>query len=119
MPAATISIAKNRGGGAPPVYESPVTSMQGDTGELYRQVDSKYIHNLDLKALGLRAGLYRVFITIDGQTHEAGSGSFSLKQSTGGATAVARWARPAGELVRQAHPRPPRLDARCRRGDLQ
>lgn len=58
--------------------------MQGDTGELYRQVDSKYIHNLDLKALGLRAGLYRVFITIDGQTHEAGSGSFSLKQSTGG-----------------------------------
>ena len=76
--------------------------MQGDTGELYRQVDSKYIHNLDLKALGLRAGLYRVFITIDGQTHEAGSGSFSLKQSTGGATAVARWARPAGELVRQA-----------------
>lgn len=77
-PAATFYFSRTAGSGLP-IDESLITSVQGDTGTYYRQVDGKYIYNLDLKALNLNAAQYRVFITIDGLTHDAGFGTFNLK----------------------------------------
>ncbi len=48
--------------------EEPQSVQLKDTGEYFRIVDCKYIHNLDVSSLGAdRTGTWRVYAQIDGQ----------------------------------------------------
>jgi hypothetical protein len=63
-----------------PVDENLITSVQGDTGKQYRQVDGMYMYNLDLKALNLGSGQYRVFISVNHQgAPDNGFADFTLR----------------------------------------
>jgi hypothetical protein len=59
-----------------PVTEVAVSSAQGDTSGMFRQIDGKYMYNLKLD--GLSAGTYKVYMNIDGQDIQS-PGTFSLK----------------------------------------
>jgi hypothetical protein len=63
---AYLYLSRVDGVGNGPISEDAITSAQGDTTKQYRQVDGMYIYNLDLKALNLGVGTYRVFITVNG-----------------------------------------------------
>ena len=61
-----------------PVDEA-LSSAQGDTSGLYRQVDGKYIYNLDTASFNptQQPGDYKVFLKIDNTI--VGTGFFTLK----------------------------------------
>lgn len=75
-PAAVLHLVKTTGTVSSSVDETLVTSAQGDTGGHFRQVDGKYIYNLDVSGLG--AGKYQAFIQIDGKDVDS-AGVFALK----------------------------------------
>jgi hypothetical protein len=76
-PAATLRLDRTVGTGAlGSIDESLLTSAQGDTGGHFRQVDGKYIYNLDVTGLGV--GQYAAHIVI-GDTPVETPGVFGLK----------------------------------------
>jgi hypothetical protein len=46
------------------VAENLISSVQGDTSEQFRQIDSKYMYNLEVAPLG--KGNYNVYMSING-----------------------------------------------------
>jgi hypothetical protein len=76
-PAATLQLDRvGTVGVLGPIDENSLTSAQGDVGGLFRQVDGKYIYNLD--AAGLGAGKYEAHIVIGGTVLDT-PGVFGLK----------------------------------------
>ena len=75
LPQATISVIKNGSADSLPVDET-LAAQSKDTGGIYRQVDCKYIYNLDASSLGV--GMFDVFVNING-TPVDGHGHFGLK----------------------------------------
>ena len=75
-PAATLRLDRTAGTSVGTIDESLVTSAQGDSGGNFRQVDSKYIYNLDVAGLGV--GTYAAHIVIGGTVVET-PGVFGLK----------------------------------------
>ena len=75
LPTATISLVKNPGVSQTAIDETPA-AQQKDTGNVYRQVDCKYIYNLDASALGV--GNFDVYVNFNGVPVD-GHGHFTLK----------------------------------------
>jgi hypothetical protein len=78
-PTATILVQKYNNGVAEGAPDETLASAQGDTTGVYRQVDGKYIYNLDTASFNptQQPGDYTVSIKIDGTI--VGQGRFSLK----------------------------------------
>jgi hypothetical protein len=78
-PTATIAVQKHNNGVAEGAPDETLVSAQGDITGVYRQVDGKYIYNLDTASFNptQQPGDYKVSIKIDGTI--AGEGKFSLK----------------------------------------
>jgi hypothetical protein len=77
-PTAYLDLYRTGDPSGQPIDESTITSVQGDTGGKFRQVDGKYIYNLDLKALNLGAAQYKVYMKLNG-TDVQNPGVFNLK----------------------------------------
>ena len=75
LPTATISLVKNPGTDNTAIDET-LAAQSSDTGGIYRQVDCKYIYNLDASTLG--AGTFNVYVNIGGSP-VTGFGSFGLR----------------------------------------
>jgi hypothetical protein len=75
-PAAILHLVKTSGLGTGSIDETLVTSAQGDSGGNFRQVDGKYIYNLDVTSLS-GVGKYQAYINIGGDI--AQPGIFGLK----------------------------------------
>jgi hypothetical protein len=75
-PAAQMDLVRTAGGTVGSIDESLITSAQGDTGGNFRQVDGKYIYNLDVSGLG--TGTYNVYMKING-TDVQTPGVFALR----------------------------------------
>jgi hypothetical protein len=75
-PAATLKLDRIDATGALGAIDESLTSAQGDSGGHFRQVDGKYIYNLD--AAGLGVGKYVAHIVIGGTVVET-PGVFGLK----------------------------------------
>jgi len=70
LPQAKIEIVKNDADPSGPVNETPDSVQNKDTGVFFRNVDCKYIYNLDVSTLGpesTRQGTYRVYANIGGR----------------------------------------------------
>jgi hypothetical protein len=78
-PTATIAVQKYNNGMTEGTPDETLVSAQGDSNGVYRQVDGKYIYNLDTASFNptQQPGDYRVSIKIDGTI--VGEGKFSLK----------------------------------------
>jgi hypothetical protein len=75
LPTATISLTK--GSGSDPIPSNEILAAQSkDTGGVYRQVDCKYIYNLDASSLG--TGQFKVYVNINGVPVD-GYGQFGLR----------------------------------------
>ncbi|HET9051996.1 MAG TPA: hypothetical protein VFO60_09845 [Candidatus Dormibacteraeota bacterium] len=75
LPTATISLVRNPGTDNTPIDET-LAAQSSDTGGVYRQVDCKYIYNLEATSLGI--GKYNVYVDINGVPLSA-FGSFGLR----------------------------------------
>jgi hypothetical protein len=76
-PAAQMDLVRTAGTGTiGSVDESLLTSVQGDAGGNFRQVDGKYIYNLDVSSLG--TGTYNVYLKINGADVQS-PGVFALR----------------------------------------
>jgi hypothetical protein len=77
LPAATIAVNKTAGSNLGAVDET-LAAQTSDTGGWFRQVDCKYIHNLDTSSLS-GVGTYNVSVDIGGTTIIASPGIFGLR----------------------------------------
>lgn len=76
-PVAKIEVVRYNDQQEETVITEPLSSAQGDTSGVFRQVDGKYIHNLKAETLG--KGDFKVYMVIDGQRVDSSPGVFSLK----------------------------------------
>lgn len=78
-PTAKIAVQKYNDNSPDGPIDEVLSSAQGDTSGLYRQVDGKYIYNLDTASFNptQQPGDYKVFLKIDNTI--VGTGFFTLK----------------------------------------
>jgi hypothetical protein len=82
LPQAKIEIVKDNDDPNGQVNETPDSVQNKDTGVYFRNVDCKYIYNLDVSTLGpegSRGGTYRVYANIDGTRITTSPAKFDLK----------------------------------------
>ena len=60
------------------VINETLSSAQGDSGGKFRQIDGKYMYNLQVESLK-GAGDYKVYMNINGQDVLTSPGEFSLR----------------------------------------
>jgi len=82
LPQAKIEIVKNDANPDGVVNETPDSVQNRDDGVYYRNVDCKYIYNLDVSTLGdlsTRQGTYRVYVNIAGTRIKTSPAFFDLR----------------------------------------
>lgn len=77
LPAAKIAVVKTSGANPGPVDET-LAAQAKDTGGMFRQVDCKYIYNLDAVSSLSGVGSYSVYVNIGGQNVDV-PGIFGLR----------------------------------------
>jgi hypothetical protein len=82
LPQAKIEIVKNDPNPDGAVNETPDSVQNADAGQYFRNVDCKYIYNLDVSTLGplaSRAGTFRVYANIGGTRVTTSPAKFDLR----------------------------------------